>query len=45
MSKCPNCNANLSCGCQKRTGPDGKQMCTKCLHQPKPVVKNTNTGK
>lgn len=30
--KCANCGATLSCGCQKRTAPDGKQVCTKCVH-------------
>jgi hypothetical protein len=30
--KCANCGAALSCGCQKRTAPDGKQVCTKCVH-------------
>ena len=37
--KCTNCGASLSCGCQKRTTPDGKQVCTKCVHQVK-----TKTG-
>jgi hypothetical protein len=36
--KCPNCGAALSCGCQKRVNKDGKQMCTKCMHAPKPSV-------
>ena len=30
--KCMNCGATLSCGCQKRTSKDGKQVCTKCIH-------------
>jgi hypothetical protein len=30
--KCANCGTNLSCGCQKRTTKDGKQVCTKCIH-------------
>jgi uncharacterized protein YbaR (Trm112 family) len=29
---CPNCNSPLSCGCQKRTASDGKQVCTSCLN-------------
>lgn len=33
MSKCPNCGAKLSCGCQKRATPDGKQACSKCINQ------------
>lgn len=28
---CPNCNSQLSCGCQKRTASDGKQVCSTCL--------------
>jgi transcription elongation factor Elf1 len=28
---CPNCNAKLSCGCQKRTASDGKSVCSSCL--------------
>lgn len=31
MSKCLNCGAKLSCGCQKRTASDGKSVCTGCL--------------
>jgi hypothetical protein len=27
---CPNCNAKLSCGCQRRTASDGKQVCSSC---------------
>jgi hypothetical protein len=30
MSSCPNCGAKLSCGCQKRTLPNGKQGCSSC---------------
>ena len=28
---CPNCNAQLSCGCQKRAASDGKQVCSSCI--------------
>jgi hypothetical protein len=31
MSKCANCGATLSCGCQKRTLANGKQGCSKCV--------------
>jgi uncharacterized protein YbaR (Trm112 family) len=31
MSACPNCKANLSCGCQKRKASDGTQVCTTCI--------------
>ncbi len=28
---CPNCNSQLSCGCQKKLASDGKTVCTKCI--------------
>tara|TARA_R100001509_G_scaffold158669_1_gene124152 strand:+ start:987 stop:1124 length:138 start_codon:yes stop_codon:yes gene_type:complete len=28
--KCMNCGKRLSCGCQKRTASDGKQVCSTC---------------
>jgi len=28
---CPNCSTTLSCGCQKRTASDGKQVCSSCI--------------
>jgi hypothetical protein len=28
---CNNCNARLSCGCQKKTASDGKSCCANCL--------------
>ena len=31
MNKCPNCNARISCGCQKRTSKDGVACCQKCV--------------
>lgn len=34
MSKCKNCGATMSCGCQKRTLPDGKPACSKCITNP-----------
>jgi hypothetical protein len=30
--KCNNCGATMSCGCQKRTSPNGKQGCSKCIN-------------
>jgi hypothetical protein len=30
MAKCPNCGANLTCGCQKRV-VNGVSGCSKCL--------------
>jgi hypothetical protein len=29
---CPNCNSQITCGCQKRTASDGKQVCSNCLN-------------
>lgn len=31
MAICPNCGAQLTCGCQQRTTSDGKQACQNCL--------------
>lgn len=28
---CLNCNTKLSCGCQKKTAVDGKQVCASCI--------------
>ena len=28
---CTNCNARLSCGCQKRRASDGTSCCSTCL--------------
>jgi len=28
---CGHCGTRISCGCQKRTATDGKQVCTKCV--------------
>lgn len=28
---CPNCNAKLSCGCQRRSASNGAQGCTNCI--------------
>lgn len=38
MSKCPNCGAAMSCGCQKRVTPDGKVGCSKCVNALRPVT-------
>jgi|TARA_R110002124_G_scaffold132471_2_gene295027 hypothetical protein len=31
-SSCTNCNAALSCGCQRRVSSDGKPVCTGCVN-------------
>lgn len=31
MSACPNCQNQLSCGCQRRTASDGTTVCSSCL--------------
>ena len=44
MSKCANCGATLTCGCQKRTLPDGKSGCSSCANRAtKPTVTKTTT--
>lgn len=29
--KCPNCGAQLSCGCQVRSASNGTRVCTSCM--------------
>jgi hypothetical protein len=43
MAKCANCGATMTCGCQKRTLPNGKSGCTKCASKP-PVEKGNSTA-
>lgn len=31
MQNCSNCNAQITCGCQRRTATDGKAVCTSCI--------------
>jgi hypothetical protein len=31
IMNCPNCKTAITCGCQKRTASDGKQVCSSCL--------------
>lgn len=42
---CPNCNANITCGCQRRTASDGKSVCTNCqaLYEKKLAEKKAAT--
>jgi hypothetical protein len=30
-SKCANCEARLSCGCQRRTASNGSSACSSCV--------------
>ena len=30
-STCPNCNARLSCGCQRRQASNGASACSSCV--------------
>lgn len=39
-AKCPNCGANLSCGCQRRTASNGASCCTMCLGHLEGTLKN-----
>lgn len=41
MSKCANCGATLSCGCQKRTLPNGKSGCSNCVNKVQKATKET----
>ncbi len=43
MSKCLNCNKNLSCGCKKRTASDGKSCCSDCLSSYEAGLKKLKT--
>lgn len=45
MSKCSNCGATLTCGCQKRVTANGKQGCTKCINTFKTDEKKINVSK
>lgn len=31
QNKCPNCESVITCGCQRRKGVDGKDVCTRCV--------------
>ena len=33
MANCPNCGAQLSCGCQKRTTSTGAAACANCINR------------
>lgn len=33
LAKCSNCGKVMSCGCQRRVTPDGRQGCTNCINQ------------
>lgn len=43
MSTCANCGAKLSCGCQKRTLPNGSQGCSNCATKTQKTTKPTTT--
>lgn len=45
MSKCPNCGAAMSCGCQKRISPKGKVGCSKCINQLNNLIQNQEQKK
>lgn len=32
-SKCPNCGATLTCGCQKKKASDGTFVCASCINK------------
>ena len=31
MRSCPNCGAQITCGCQDRTASDGARVCSNCV--------------
>jgi len=39
-TKCLNCGATMSCGCQKRTASDGKSVCSSCAAAYEQSLKN-----
>ena len=43
MNTCQNCNAKLTCGCQKRTASNGKPVCSNCLSSYEAKLKGGNT--
>ena len=43
MSTCANCGARITCGCQKRTLPDGKSGCSNCAVKVTKTTKTTTT--
>jgi hypothetical protein len=43
MAKCLNCGKALSCGCQKRTASNGKQVCSGCLKNYESSLKEPTT--
>lgn len=38
--KCPNCQAPITCGCQKKVASDGKQVCNNCLPAYEQMLRN-----
>jgi transcription elongation factor Elf1 len=41
---CTNCNTKLSCGCQKKTASDGKQVCAACITSYETKLKQSQTN-
>lgn len=39
---CQNCGSRLSCGCQKKTASDGKQVCANCIDSYEQKLKQKN---
>ena len=39
---CQNCGSRLSCGCQKKTEYDGKQVCANCIDGYEQSLKQKN---
>ena len=45
MSKCANCGATLSCGCQRKTLPNGKSGCNNCYKKTAVTTPAVDTNK
>jgi hypothetical protein len=39
---CPNCNAALTCSCQKKVASNGKAVCVHCLYHYENSLQVTN---
>ena len=44
MSYCPNCNARLTCSCQRRTAKDGSPACDQCVNAKNIAVTSKPAG-
>jgi hypothetical protein len=45
VSKCPNCNREYTCGCQRKYASNGKEVCSVCLESYENKLKSGKTPK